>query len=479
MNVEPWIGRVSRVGRRSRVWARALVCVGLGSLTGACAWGQSLMQVYQQAQAQDAPFAAARKVLEAALEKLPQARAGLLPSLNLSATDNRQWGEASFSYEPFVERSLKSWSWTAQLTQPLLRWGNWQAYLQADAQVRQAKAQFVAAEHELMLRTAQAYFDVLFAQESWRVALAQEQAVQEQLVLAQRNFDVGTGTVTDVHEARARRAQSQAQRVAARNELENRQAELGRLTGQEPGNLTSMRLAEGLPMLPPDLLEGWLAQAAAQSPQIQIQQAALEVARKEVDKTQAQHLPTLDLVLNRQANFNSGSLSSPADVATRVHQQQVGVQLNVPLFSGGATQSRVREALALQDKAREDLHHAQRTVASQVRQSYSGVVSGQAQVAALQEAVAAGRQAVEANKIGFRIGTRINPDVLNAEQQLYATLRDLTRARIETLMQGLRLKAAAGSLQPEDLAALDRLIEPGPVVHDTQLAQTFPSTPQD
>lgn len=452
------------------------VCLGLGVLGSLPARSQGLVEIYQQAVVQDPLFAVARKTLQAALEKLPQARAGLLPSVNLSGTDYRQSGETSFSYDPFVERSLKSWSWTVQLTQPLLRLGNWQNYWQADAQVDQAKAQFLFAEQELIFRTAQAYFDVVFAQESLRVAQAQQQALQEQQVLAQRNYQVGTGTVTDVHEARARRAQSQAQHVAARNELAYRQAELARLTGAVSGELAPLRLIDTLPALTHELLDAWLDLAATHNPQIRIQEAALAVARKEVDKSQAQHLPTLDLVLSRQANFSSGSLSSPADLATRVHQQQVGVQLTVPLYSGGSTQSRVREMLALQDKAGEELRQAQRLVASQVRQTHAGVLNGQAQVEALQEAAQAAQEAVEANKIGFRIGTRINPDVLNAEQQLYITLRDLTRARIDTIMQGLKLKAAAGRLEPNDLTALARLVEPLPqlaVEPSTQLAQSF------
>ena len=420
---------------------------------------QTLMDVYHKARLRDAQFAMAGRTLDAALEKLPQARAGLLPSLTLSGSGNRQSGSASFSYEPFVERDVKSWSWTAQLTQPLFRWSNWIGYQQADAAVVQARAQFAVAEQELMLRAAQAYFDVLSAIENVYVMEAQLRAVNEQLVLAQRNLEVGTGTITDVHEAKAKHALGVAQHVAAMNELSSKQAELERLT-DEPASALRRRVVRSLPPMRGDQLETWLAAAAANSLQIRIQQAALEVAQREVDKSKAQHLPTLDLVVNRSANFSSGTLSAPADLATRVYSQQVGVQFSVPLFSGGATQSRVRESLALEDRAREELTSARRSTASQVRQGFAGVINGQAQSEALEAAVEASGNAVASNKIGFMIGTRINPDVLNAEQQLYAALRDLARARIETIMQGLKLKAAAGVLQAEDLAALDPLTEP-------------------
>jgi outer membrane protein len=146
------------------------------------------------------------------------------------------------------------------------------------------------------------------------------------------------------------------------------------------------------------------------------------------------HLPTLDLTLNRAGNYNSGSLSSPADLSTRVNSQQIGVQLTVPLYAGGGTQSKVREALLLQDKARDDLLGAKRNASSQVRLAFAGVLNGQAQVEALQAAVEAGEQTVKVNKIGFKISTRINPDVLNAEQHLYSSMRDLMKARVEMLM---------------------------------------------
>lgn len=432
---------------------------GFGSCFSTGCAAQTLMDAYRKAQTQDTQYTVARKTLEASLEKLPQARAALLPSVSLSGNQNRQSGEASFADAPYIAREPNNWSWTLQLTQPLLRVGNWAGYQQADAQVRQAQEQWALAEQDLILRTAQGYFDVLLAAEGVRVLDAQLKAVEEQWVLAKRNFEVGTGTVTDVHEAHARQALSRAQRVAAVNELSSKQADLERMLG-EPMALMPMRLAQTLPRINTERLSDWSQSAAANNPQIRVQQAALDVARREVSKSNGAHLPTLDLVLSRSANYNSGTLSSPSDLESRVNTQQVGLQLTVPLFSGGGAQSRVREALALQEKAAAELEGARRNAEAQVRQAFAGVTNGQAQVEALQVAVEAGTNAVEGNKIGYRIGTRINPDVLNAEQQLFASLRDLSKARVETITQGLKLKAAAGMLQATDLAALELLLEP-------------------
>lgn len=436
-------------------------CMGLvlmGTMDGA--FSQSLMAVYEKAKVQDAQYQASRRALEAALEKQPQARAGLLPTVNLTANKNRQFGNASFSGADAVERDVQSWSWNAQLTQPLIRWASWESYQQADAATRQAVAQFSMAEQDLILRVAQVYLDLLVATQSTEVMQSQLTALEEQLALAQRTYAVGTGTITDVHEAKAKWAQSQAQNVAAIQEQENQLAELEKILG-EPMSPPQGSLKQALPTLTSQALTQWLTQADAHNLQIQAQQAALEVARREVAKNEAAHLPTLDLVLSRSTNYNSGALSSPADIATHVNANQAGIQLNIPLYAGGATQSRVREALALALKAQDELTLTRRTVANQVRQAYAGIVSGQAQIAALQTAVEAGKNAVESNKIGFRIGTRITPDVLNAEQQLYASVRDLSKAHAQTLVQHLKLKAAAGALVQADLIALEQVLATG------------------
>jgi outer membrane protein len=425
---------------------------------------QSLIEVYHKARMYDAQFLTARSAFDAALEKTPQARAGLLPVISVAASKSLQIGEGSFSGDgysgvPSVSREIRAWSWTAQLIQPVFRLSNWVSYAQADAQVVQANEQFALAEQELLVRAAQIYFDVQMAMQSVQVAEAQLQAIQEQLTLAQRSFEVGMGTITDVHEAKAKQALNVAQRISALNDLVAKQAELEKLVGDDIP-LPPTQLAQSLPALDPIDINDWLMRAMNQNPQIRIQQAALVVAEKEVAKSMAAHAPTLDVVANRAATYNSGALSTPADLSTRVNSHQTGLQLSIPLFAGGATQSKVREAMALEKKAKDELTGAQRNASSQVRQTFAGVMNGQAQVEALEAAVEASKNSVASNKIGFKIGTRINPDVLNAEQQLYSTLRDLNKARIDAVMQSLKLKATTGSLTAEDLILLDRMMTP-------------------
>ncbi|MBZ0104458.1 MAG: TolC family outer membrane protein [Sulfuricella denitrificans] len=417
------------------------------------------MQVYLRAQANDPVFEAARHALDAGREKVPQAAAGLLPGIDLRASRSRARGEASFGEAPGAERKAFSNGWTLQLTQPLVRLQSWENYSQSLALERQAEAQFALNRQELILRVAQAYFDVLVAHESLGVAEAQQYAVEQQLGLARRTFEVGSATVTDVHESRSRFDLARAQRIAAANDLVIKRAELEKIVGDSIPLLAPLKPDAIVSGPEPGNAEAWISGARNGHLMVRIQQAALDAAEHEMSKSRAGHLPTLDLTVSREHNDASGSVSSPVDQASRVNSSQIGVQLTIPLFSGGATQARVREGEAVRRKAFADLEVARRQAAALARQAYSGVQSGLAQSEALAQAVISSRSAVEANRIGYKIGTRINIDVLNAEQQFYAAQRDLARTRYETVLQGLKLKAAAGTLDGTDVVAVNELLQ--------------------
>jgi outer membrane protein len=446
MRVRPWLARAA-----------------LMAFVPLSASADTLLDVYRKAQERDPAYRGAGYALKAARERVPQARAGLLPALSLVGANSRQTGQASFSEAPYADRDVRNRSWNLQLTQPLWRAVSWAALDQAEQQELLAEAQFRQTEQELILRTAQAYLDVLVAQEAERVARQQIGAVGQQLGLARRNFEVGTGTVTDVHEAQSRLDLANAQAVAADSELQNKRAELERILGEPHFNLAHLREDSRLPDIEPAGLQPWLDSAREQSIQVRIAQATLDVADREITKSGAAHSPSLDLTAGYGNTFTSGSITSPADIPVRTRSGQVGLTLTIPIYAGGGVQARLREALALKDKAGEDLEAARRQAVAQARQAFTGVVNGGAQVVALASAVASSKSSLDANKIGFRIGTRINIDVLNAEQQLYAAQRDWHKARAETLMQGLRLKAANATLAEADLKAINDLLETGPL----------------
>ncbi|WP_411885928.1 TolC family outer membrane protein [Polaromonas sp. YR568] len=420
-----------------------------------------LLEVYRQAQARDPIYRGAVYALQAARERVPQARAALLPAVSLVGAASRQAGQASFNELAPVPRDVHNRSWNLQLTQPLWRATASAALDQAGQQELLAEAQFRLAEQDLILRTAQAYLDVLVAQEAEHVAHLQISAMEQQRSLARRTFEGGTGTVTDVHEAQSRLDLSRAQAVVAGNELQNKLAELTRILGISHARLAGLRADSPLPRIQPEAAQPWLDSAREQSIQVRIARATLEVADREIAKSQAAHLPTLDMTATYGSNFTSGSITSPADISVRSRSSQVGVSLTIPLYAGGGVQARVREALALKGKAEEDLEAARRQAATQARQAFAGVVNGAAQVQALGSAIVSSKSSLDANKVGYLVGTRINMEVLNAEQQLYTAQRDWHKARAETLVQGLRLKAANATLGEADLSVINDMLETG------------------
>jgi len=420
-----------------------------------------LLQVYRDAVGYDAQFTAAKSALEAGREKLPQGRAGLLPTVGLSA--NTVWNEINYSARPAtgdVPANYNSNGWGISLTQPLFRWQNWATYKQSELAVVQAETQYVGARQDLVVRVAQAYFDVLLAQETLITAQAQKSAISEQLASAKRNFEVGTATITDTHEAQARFDLTSAQEIAAANDLLVKRYALQMLTGKEGASLKALRPGLEIQRPQPDDMAQWVSAAEQGNLAVQASQAAYEIADREVSKQRGGHMPTLDLVATRGRSSLQTTLAlGAARPGSDTDATTIGLQLAVPLYAGGAISSRDREAVALRDKARSDLDNARRQAALQARQAYLGVTSGLAQVKALEQGLVSSRSALESNRLGYDVGVRINIDVLNAQQQVYSTQRDLAKARLDTLAAQLRLKAAAGTLAEEDVAAVNALLE--------------------
>jgi outer membrane protein len=443
---------------------RRRLAVGILALaTTQFARAADLLEVYRLAQANDPTFEAARHTLEALQQKLPQARAGLLPVVAANGNDGLNRANTSFNNTPVPVHDVRTWNWTLQLTQPLIRIQNVFAYRESESLVEQATAQFAQAEQDLVLRVGQAYFDVVVAEDGIAVADAQLRAMGEQLAIATRGFETGTTSVTDVHEAKSRVDLARSQRVAALNELEVKRSALEKVVGQMPDQLSVLRPSVVAPRPEPDDPQAWIAHARENNPLVWAQRAALAAAGATVNKNRAEHLPTVDLTASYGGNYASGNLTIPADYTTLAKSKTVGVQLSVPIFSGGATNAKVAEALANRYKTRADLEAARRQAGSDARQAYAGIANGLAQIDALDSAVASGQSAVKGNQVGYKLGIRINIDVLNAEQQLYTSQRDLTKARYDTLFQGLKLKAAAGVLSEDDLSAINALLVPRPL----------------
>jgi len=436
------------------------LCLLLAALCAAApAIAADIVQVYRDALANDQQYAAARATAEASRERLPQGLAGLLPVL--SAAAGTLWNENSYRSDSVsLGNDYNSNSYNVNLTQPLFRWQNVVQYGQARWQVVQAEANLAQASQDLILRVAQAYFDVLFAIENLKAVRANKAAIATQLEQAKMNFEVGTATITDANEAQARYDLASAQEIAAQNDLDVKRYALRVIVGRNPGELNSLKPQAQLRPPEPALIERWVDAAENGNFTVQAQQAASEVAAREVERQRAGHYPTLDAVANYGRNNSPGSPSSQLSNGTlEATTRNIGLQLNIPLFQGGLVNSRVREALANRSGAQAALENARRTAALNSQQSFLGVVNGLAQVRALDAALVSSLGALESNKLGYEVGVRINIDVLNAEQQVYVTRRDLARARFDTLLAQLRLKAAVGSLGETDLEQINPLFE--------------------
>lgn len=416
-----------------------------------------LMQVYREAQDNDPTFATARATLDAGREKAPQGLAGLLPTLSLAG--NTTWNENELAVHngpTFAKPQYNANGYQLTLAQPLFRWQNWVAYDQATLQVVQAEAGFAQARQDLILRVAQAYFDVLNAGESLTAVQTNKQAIAQQLELAKKSFEVGTATITDTHEAQARYDLAVAQEIAADSDLEVKKRTLQAIVGRETGLLAPLRKEAELARPQPDDMRQWVGAAEKDSLTVQIQQAAADIAAREVAKQRAGHYPTVDLV----ASYGHNKSYSPSFGTYDTDYQTAGLQLNLPLYAGGLTVSRQREASANRAAAESTLEAARRNAALGARQYYLGVANGLAQVKALKAALVSSQSALESNKLGYEVGVRINIDVLNAENQVYVTRRDLAKATFDTLIAQLRLKAAVGALGDDDLAQINALLDP-------------------
>ena len=425
------------------------------------ALAQNLSQVYQDARAYDAQYAGARYALQAGQEKLPQGRALVLPTLNLSASTVQTYLDSEFrgpTTQPAGQRDYRTDGYTFTLTQPLYRPQNLAQYNQGELQAKQAESVFAQATQDLIVRVAVAYFEMLAAQDSLRLVRGQKVAIAEQLAQAKRNFEVGTATITDTHEAQARYDLSQAQEISALNDVEAKRRALQQVTGKVYETIKPLRSDIKLSPPNPNDMQAWVDLAEKQSYPVLIQQLSAEIASQEARRNRAAHYPTLDVVATHGQGIQTGSQLSIIGSDTTI--STIGLQLAWPLYQGGGISSREREAAANYERSKQDLENARRSAALTARQSYLAVLAGVAQARAFEQALVSSKSALDSNRLGYEVGVRINIDVLNAQQQVFSTERDLLASRYNTIANTLRLKAAGGGLREEDVEEVNRVLEP-------------------
>ncbi|KQR89903.1 channel protein TolC [Burkholderia sp. Leaf177] len=467
---------------------RPMFALALSSISAglACspAMAVGLDQLYDEALNTDAQLQSARASLTADSEQLPQARAKLLPQLSASVSANEQRTEFGGG---FPASNGNSNGFVVSLTQPLINVANWQGYQQGQIALTTAQAQFAAARQDLIVRLGQAYFDALSAQDSLAIVRSQKASIAEQLESAKHSFTAGSATITDTNEAQAKYDQAVSQEIAAQNDLEVKLASLEQIVGHPVTRVDGLARGVTLPQPVPADMQQWVDMARDTNYDVVLKQLATANSQRETLKAKAGHYPSLDLVAsysksslgaagagNFGGNFGGGFGSGAGSIGPGIPaaaaelgnfgayytNATVGVQLTIPLYEGGATQSRVRQTLALEDKAASDLDSARRSAALSARQAFLGVSSGLAQVRALETAERSARTSLESNLLGYQVGVRINIDVLNAQDQLFSARRDLAKARYDTLINSLKLKASTASLTDSDVLSLNSLLSP-------------------
>ena len=433
---------------------KPMVLAVASALLAMGAQAQNLAELYDSARAFDATYQSAKLQYDANLARAEQARAGILPTAGLAAGVSRTGFQNN---NPVTDRSFSTQNAALTASQPLYRPANLATYQQGLRQVDVAKAQLDVAEQDLIVRTSQGYFDVLAAQDTLAFVRAQKAAVAEQLASAKRNFEVGTSTITDTREAQARYDLVTAQEISAENDLRVKKLALDTLVGKTGAEPKSLLIPVNLPAVVPMDVEAWVQQSELTHPNIRQARGNLDIAELEIAKAEAGHKPTLDATASYNVQRNPSGTITSLPTTFRTNTANIGLTFNLPLFAGFATQNRIKETLSLKDKAQTDLEGTRRSVALSTRTAYFGVQSGQGQVKALEAAELSSQSALDANKLGYQVGVRINIDVLNSQSQLFQTKRDLAQARYNVLLGGLRLRQANGTLTPADLMPINTL----------------------
>ena len=431
--------------RTALAGACTALLVGLALGGASAAHALDLRQAYDAAQANDAGIRASRAVANAERELLPQANAQRRPNVSLSAGRNHNdlTSETQNAFRQPVTTENKYYSGNQSLTvrQPLYRPYLGALARQATAQVQGAEANLEREEQTLVTKVGEMYFDALLAQDQLALVSAQKATYTAQLDAARKRLAAGSGTRTDIDEAQAQLDMNLAQELEAHQNVDFTRRRLEVLTGSAVGTLARLDVQRFAPSGPvPESLEAWTERAEAASPELAALRAQLEASRQEIEKAQAGHKPTLDAVA-QWSRTNSDSVTS---VNQRYDNKAIGLQLSVPLYSGGYTSSTVRQAVAQSERAREALEAARRDLGVRVHREFKGVTEGVMRVRALQQAVASAEQVVISNLKSFDGGSRTMLDVLNAEQQKTLAQRDLAQARYVYLVARMRLQALAG-----------------------------------
>jgi len=420
------------------------------------AHGRGLAEVWHAALQRDPVYAAARSQRDADQERVPQARAQLLPQLNAQTSAQARDARRASTMGSGSGSQRNAWAFT--LTQPIYDRERFSLLTQAHHQADAAQLDSQIAHQELMLRVSEAYFNVLTAQDTLRVTQAQIEAAESQLRAAQRSFELGGTTVADTHETQSRLDLLRAAALQAQNALRISRDQLTRIIAEPVDDLTPLPSGIALPRPDPEVLSAWETQAGLSSLHVVRAELDVRIAETRIEVAKSGDAPTLQLQAQTGSDSDRRIGGGGPNQGRRALDSQIGLQLSIPLYRGGGVSAQIREQSFRLQQARYQREAARRQAVQQTRQYFSSLVSGLAQVDALSAAETSSRASLQANTLGYQVGVRVNIDVLNAQQQLYETQQSLARARYQVLLDALRLKASSGALTEQDILDVDALL---------------------
>lgn len=414
-----------------------------------------LSDVYDMSLANDPQYKQAQSSFQATLETKPQARALLFPEVSLSAntaSNDQDIDTANFGASGEVD--FNSHGYSLDLKQPIFHYDRFLGLSQADSQIQQAQAELDFAHQDLIIRVSERYFNVLAAMDNLEFVRGEKRSLSRQLEQANQRFEVGLTAITDVQEAKAGYDRAVANEISAENLLDNTREALREVTGEYIEILSPLSEAMTLVEPTPNEIETWTEISREQNLQVIATKYSLETTRKEIEIQRAGHLPTVDLVANHGFNSTGGRFGG-----TDVDFTAIGLELNMPIFEGGAVNSRVRESEHRYNEAMQRLEQQYRAAQRETREAYLGVISGISQVNALKQALISTETALQATQAGFEVGTRTAVDVVASERATLEAKRDYARARYNYIGDSLQLKRAAGTLSPDDIDKINSWLD--------------------
>jgi TolC family type I secretion outer membrane protein len=445
----------------------AIIVLGLLCPTLNAQEGMNLLSLYQEALRNDSLLSSARFQNEATQELITQGKSLFLPSISVNASFDKQDKERKFLTSSLPSNDLLSgkktnyntYDYGVTVKQPLFNYSAYAQYKKILTQVTLSDKQLIKTQQDLIFRISKIYFETLLAKDQVDLFQYQRASIQEQLSKAEVQFEAGLISVTDINEAKTKKALIEAQQLGAIKKFKIKKREIQLITGMLPAKLTPLNPIITFTEVD-NLADNWILIAQENNLELQIKKDELKIADQEIDSMRSGHYPTIDAIANRSRNWDKGGYPYGAikNEGMRSYSDTIGIEINIPIFSGGMTSSKVREAVLLKSKLEEDVEYLRRGIELKVRDYYLSLQTNFSEISAYQQALEAAALQLESTKLGFQEGLRNSVEVLDSQQILFNAKLNVLESRYNYIMNFINLKLSSGMLSIEDLHEINQYL---------------------